>query len=142
MEFKIKNGLVGDKKTYSIKSFNFNQGCGCRFMTEHLQSSDLPVSVKTKLKFLKPVVVNTYIRKYYVSFNKNYRITVDTNQWYSGVSGSSVLNKQFNTQDINTILEIKYDTKNDKRAASITNYFPFRVTKSSKYVNAVKYVYL
>jgi hypothetical protein len=38
----------------------------------------------------------------------------------------------------NTILELKYSDKDDDEARYITNYFPFRMTKSSKYVSGIE----
>ena len=39
------------------------------------------------------------------------------------------------------ILEIKYDSDNDDRLSEITNNWPYRLTKSSKYVMGVDKLY-
>ena len=41
----------------------------------------------------------------------------------------------------NVILEIKYDDKYDLEAAKISNNFPFRLTKSSKYSRGIELLY-
>ena len=141
LEIKIKTGLVGSKKIYPLKPLELNTGFICNDIMQHLQDSNLSEDITKKLAFLRPVIMNKYSRKYFVSFDKKYRITVDINQSYCGVSGNSILSKQKNTCDTNTILEMKYNIEHDNNASAITNFFPFRLTKSSKYVNAIANLY-
>ena len=90
---------------------------------------------------LKPSLLNRYLRKYYESCDGKYRITVDTDQSFYLVNshGNFFLNK---IADNNTvILELKYNHDYDSGASYITTKFPFRLTKSSKYVTGVERVF-
>ena len=42
---------------------------------------------------------------------------------------------------IHTIMELKYHPNVESVVSTITNYFPFRVAKSSKYANGVCLLY-
>ena len=42
----------------------------------------------------------------------------------------------------NTVVELKYDLGEDQNVAQITRHFPFRMTRSSKYVNGIEWAYL
>ena len=37
-------------------------------------------------------------------------------------------------------MELKYDTEHDMEANTISGFFPFRMTKNSKYVNGVDHL--
>ena len=39
--------------------------------------------------------------------------------------------------DLHNVVELKYNLENDRLANSISNQFPFRLSKNSKYVNGV-----
>lgn len=85
--------------------------------------------------------MNSYSRSYYISNDNNYRITIDDNQSYYKISKN---NNNFNKKfiDYNSIvLELKYNDKNDDDVSLITQNFPFRMTKNSKYVNGIESVY-
>ena len=79
--------------------------------------------------------MNRYMRKYFLSFDKKYRITIDFNQAFYRLSNNTLLRKHVDQN--NVILELKYDSHNDDDARYITNNFPFRLSKNSKYVNGV-----
>ena len=138
LEFKIKKGLSGTKKIYSIMPFENESSLSSSKIISVVCSSDLINEVKQKVFFLEPKIINKYDRKYFRSFDKKYRITLDTNQKYCDFRGNKILNKYENTCDLSTIVELKYDIKDEENAHVITNAFPFRITKSSKYVNAIE----
>ena len=37
-------------------------------------------------------------------------------------------------------MEVKYDVQHDDVSSQVTNYFPFSVSKNSKYVNGIEYI--
>ena len=91
-----------------------------------------------KLKSMKPVLLNRYSRKYFQSVNRDYRITVDTDIVFYRINcrNNSFLKKM--TEDVNVVLELKYNQDMDDNASFITNHFPFRLTKSSKFVSGIE----
>ena len=81
--------------------------------------------------------MNRYSRKYYRSGDGKYRITIDSNLGYYKLLQ---LNNNFSHKIIDKnarIIELKYDKDSDDRAKNVTNYFPFRISKSSKYIEGV-----
>ena len=53
-----------------------------------------------------------------------------------GKENNTFLNSYFDNASV--ILELKYDQEHDFGASHITSSFPFRITKSSKYVSGVE----
>ncbi len=92
-------------------------------------------------KSLIPTLLNRYSRKYYQSYDKNFRITIDDNQDFYSIGVKNNLFFEKYRDENSVILELKYDRDFDKRANNITSYFPFRVSKNSKYVNGLDKIY-
>ena len=90
---------------------------------------------KLDLKFLMPVLLNSYERTYYLSRDNRYRVTIDKNIKFYSINPIKDYFKTF-SDDEKTVVELKYDQQHFDGAKIITSHFPFRVTKNSKYVNA------
>ena len=137
LEIKIKKGLLGHKDSMPIKKFDLKNDLTDIFKT----ISDSYIYDFYNLKSLNPVLLNSYTRSYYISNDKNYRITIDDKQSYYKISN---IKNSFNhcvKDNRSVILEIKYNDNNDENVNLITNNFPFRMTKNSKYVNGVEAIY-
>lgn len=137
LEIKIKKGLVGDKWSYKLKPFVLDNKFTSRSIQKIFKESNLPLPILESTKLVTPTLLNSYSRKYYLSANNKFRITVDFNLLYYKID------KQFNNfnfaaiRDENKIIELKYPIDDDKTAQQITTQFPFRLNKNSKYVNGV-----
>ncbi len=142
LEFKIKNGLLGRKESFNLKSFvldtNFNQ----KEIAGALNNEAFPKHIKNELLSLKPSLLNSYTRKYYLSADKNYRITVDHHLTYYriGYTGNTFTNKSVDYNS--TVLELKYDSSLEHESKSVANHFPFPLTKSSKYLQGLERVFI
>ena len=116
----------------------------------HLHENlDLSKYLKKKCEFQKkeldfdynlfPVLINRYRRRYFLSRDKKYRATIDSN-----VKASSICrHTKFNCIPIyesSVILELKYDVEYDSKVNSITNSFNTRLHKNSKYVEAFEFL--
>ncbi|MDA8734218.1 polyphosphate polymerase domain-containing protein [Flavobacteriaceae bacterium] len=137
LEIKIKKGFLGYKESMSIEKFDLTKDLSNIFF----QIKDTYLYNYYNLKNLNPVLMNSYTRSYYISNDNNYRITIDDNQSYYKISKN---NNNFNKKfiDYNSIvLELKYNDQNDDDVSLITQNFPFRMTKNSKYVNGIESVY-
>ena len=142
LELKIKNGSLGRKETYELSPFKFDESFNMEKTSDIMRTSDVPEIVAEKLKSLNPVLLNSYTRKYYQSMDQRYRLTIDIDQVFYkiGIHNNSFLYKT--TDDINVILELKYNKDYDDGAKYISNHFPFRLTKSSKYVTGIDKLYV
>ena len=136
-EIKSRKGLLVNKEALFLKNFQLNENL------------DLSRYLKKKYEFqrkefchnynLFPVLINRYKRKYFLSRDKKYRATIDSN-----IKASSIcMHTKFNVIPIyesSVILELKYDMENDSKANSITNCFKTRLHKNSKYVEAFEFL--
>lgn len=138
LELKIKKGFLGRKEIYPLPSFKLDNNFNTNTIFHVIDKSNIDKLVKMKIKSLRPMLLNRFNRKYFQSFNKRFRITIDSGQYFYHIGNihNFFLNKI--PEDINTILELKYDQEFDSCAHLITNFFPFRPTKSSKYVNGIE----
>ena len=138
LELKIKNGYLGRKLSYPLLPFELNSRLNFQKILKILMESNIPRVIVEELKNFSPMLINRFSRKYFKSADGRYRITIDSDffLYRIGRQYNSLLNRL--TDDINVILELKYNRDFDEDADSITNYFPFRMTKSSKYVSGVE----
>ncbi len=137
LEIKIKKGLVGDKWSYKLVPFTLDNSFVHETAKEVFKNSNLPTPILESVKMVKPTLVNSYSRKYYLSADNRFRITLDFNLLYYKIDK---LFNNFNFApkgDENKIVELKYGLTDDKDANSISTAFPFRLNKNSKYVNGV-----
>ena len=83
-------------------------------------------------------LINRYRRKYFQSADRKFRITIDTDMESYQPTQTQCLLLNKSTDRFNTVLELKYTKEWDQYAHTITNYFPFRVTKHSKYAIGIE----
>lgn len=142
LEIKVKDGLVGKKLSYALASFTLDGHFCDRFFQEVADRSDLPQVVRTDLHTLSPVLLNCYQRSYYATRDDRFRVTVDTLQVFHKINGTfsnPLLHRQRNARDV--IVELKYAIEQEPQADRAAGYFPFRVTRNSKYVQGIERVY-
>lgn len=135
LEFKIKKGFVGTKKSFRLPDFKIDKSdFDGRILNNVFKKADLPEHIREKLKGVLPVLLNTYERSYFKSLDKNFRITIDDNLTYYNLRPT--WNKfQFKfKEELKVVVELKYDQEWDKDANKITTQFPFRLDKNSKFV--------
>jgi SPX domain protein involved in polyphosphate accumulation len=141
LEFKIKAGFTGKKESFALQPLKICKGLNAEAIFNIIEISDIPQVAKAKLYSLKPFLLNRYCRKYYQSVNKNYRITVDTDLVFYRIDSRRISILSKSSHDNSIILELKYDQSKDDEANHITAGFPFRLTKSSKYVTGIDIIY-
>ena len=140
LELKIKNESLNRKQIYSLCPFDFNNSFAAEEILNIINKSDVPEIIK--INSLKPVLLTRYRRKYFKSADGNYRITIDTDLIFYHIYCQKNLFVNKLTDDVNVILELKYNKNVDNNANYITNFFPFRLSKSSKYVTGIDKLYI
>jgi len=138
LEIKIKKGLAGSKKNYPLVPFNLENGFSQTTINNVFDRSDIPTDLRLLLKSLSPSLLNRYYRKYFLSADRKFRITLDCDLRFTRISGYQNYFMQYVVNDNKIILELKYDIENDISAGRISEKFPFRLNKNSKYVNGVQ----
>jgi len=135
LEIKVKRGLVGTKLSFPLKPFSIF----CRFdeLQKVFESSNLPDWLMEALRARRFALLNCYKRKYYLSACGGFRITIDSDLTYLNILNQPEISLSRKVEDDYHILELKYDV--DRNPENITTQFPFRMTKSSKYVTGLTY---
>ncbi|MFK5857635.1 MAG: polyphosphate polymerase domain-containing protein [Bacteroidota bacterium] len=135
LEFKMREGMVGNKLSFPLAPFTIGNKFSGDYIQDIFKQSELPDWVNTVLPMLQPALLNRYHRQYFISFNGNFRLTIDDELTYYGI-GTGLNNFMEKHVSDDVIVELKYDNKHDGiDSAYVTNDLPFRLSKSSKYVN-------
>lgn len=134
LEFKIKKGWVGTKRSFKMPDFNFDKlQFSKRDIDPLFSNGNLPDDIKERVAKLQPVLLNSYERSYFVSMNKKFRVTIDDQlEYYNLRSGWNHFGRPF-TEDMKTVVELKYDQEWNSEVDLITTQFPFRLDKNSKF---------
>src|SRR5687768_4988208 len=132
LEIKLKNNEVGYKRYAELPAFKPGQNFSYeKYMKQHLWLAT---------NNIVPTVMIRYMRSYFLSFDKKIRITVDRDLAYYPVDQKLNFNIQPYT-DPTIILELKYPADYYKNHDSFTQALPFRMTRNSKYVQAIMTCY-
>ena len=137
LELKIKRGLLGFKKGFKLDPFSLDHTGLSEVIRKRLQTRDLPARVAVELDSVDVSLLNGYTRRYFVSGDHRFRLTIDTDLEYYRLKPHS---NTFTWREVDretTIVELKYGCDDDADAYGITASFPFRLTKSSKYVDGL-----
>ena len=94
--------------------------------------------LKQSLTCLYVVLLNRYSRRYFLSFDKKFRITNDEGICYYGMNNLGAVSESISAKDPDMVLELKYDKEHAPFAEQISTLFPFRVTKNSKYMRGIE----
>lgn len=140
LEIKIKKGIAGTKRHFKLAPFELKKGISKNDIKAIFSKSDLPLEIQESLKYLEPTLLNRYFRKYYLSANRKYRITLDTKLQYTRISEHQNYFLRIAKNDSDVVMEMKYDVEDDQDAGRISSAFPFRMTKNSKYVNGIDHL--
>lgn len=141
LEIKYKKGLLGWKEKHRLKEFRLSKHNNFPYkdiISELTRRQHFDV-LKLHLDALRPTLLNRYKRTYYMSHDKKFRVTVDSEMEFYSINPVKDFFKNF-FDERKTIVELKYDQEHLEHARSITQSFPFRVTKSSKYVVGIERV--
>lgn len=136
LEAKVKKASLGTKFHFNINAFIMKPRFDPNIFNTIFKESGLADDICSELLTLSPALVNSYRRKYYLSHNGLYRVTIDRDISYYYVSPNinHVLTK---SDHEGIVVEIKYAHENDNCLDKLTNQFPFRLGRNSKYVQGV-----
>ena len=134
LELKFKRGTVGRKATFILNDFDLEPGAITESFLRAWNEFQLPTVTKPYLERLRPILLIRYQRRYFLSADHKFRLTLDkdlTTYALSGRTGSRPIQPSIQ------ILELKYAEEHEVTADQVTTHFPIRLTKNSKYVEAV-----
>ena len=141
LEVKRKEGLVTRKKGFRLVPFSLDENFQIGNLREVIQDSKIPEVLKLGVASSEASLLNRYRRKYFESANGRYRITIDFEMEFYPFTGRNNFPLHRSAEAVNTVLELKYDPEADEGANWRSSYFPFRISKSSKYVDGIEKLY-
>ncbi len=142
LEIKLKSGLVGDKLVYPLPDFPISDEFSPDYFTKLAKTAQLPEIIIEELKFLRPSLFNTYLRSYFQSIDKKFRLTFDEDMSFYRPSSLAEVNLNGQHTIGSFIIELKYQLEHDHLARDVFQHFPYRLSKNSKYVNGVELLQL
>lgn len=140
LEFKLKNNILGSKASFVLDPLTIDEHLSVETVKGHFRRLDMPEALKEYLLSLRFSLMNRYRRAYFASIDGKFRITIDSDlEFMSPIFPQHHFLRRAE-REMTAILELKYDETHDDEAGVISNYFPFRMTKSSKYVSGIRQV--
>lgn len=138
LEIKMKRGLVGGKIAYALPPLSVNGCLPPQKLASGLRHAQLPEATSVELRCLEPSLANRYRRHYFESADGHFRLTVDSDLQFFGLRQVQHAMTPLRHNGPAIVLEIKYATHHADEVAWITNAFPFRVSRCSKYVLGIE----
>jgi SPX domain protein involved in polyphosphate accumulation len=142
LEVKTKTSQVGSKIHFPLEEFDLANLSDTKKVDEWLRSSMSLPRLIDKFGSLRPTLINRYKRSYFISFDEKFRITVDDNLEFFRPEGPMQQTCVSSWEDQSIIVELKYAIEDDTLARNISNNFPFRLSKMSKYVAGIYHIYM
>jgi len=129
LEIKKKVGLLGGKERFALENILWSEVNDGSTLLQQI-SPQIPPAKAFALRARRPSLYVAYQRRYWLSQDGKYRLTLDWDMCYAKPQAPLA----FVSKDRESlILELKYDKTDDRLADRISSRFPFRVTRSSKY---------
>jgi SPX domain protein involved in polyphosphate accumulation len=139
LELKVKHGVVGHKLAAPVGRFKVDRNLDELSLSTLLEDADLDPDIRKSILTTQPVLINRYQRRYFLSADRKFRLTMDTNMEYVRFDSGPRFSNRVSGDGL-VILELKYDVDHDDLADAAAGYFPFRISKSSKYVTGLSLV--
>ena len=142
LELKYKRGMTGGKKSLPLPEYAFGETFSYAAYASSLrgrfQNDGEAGFLTDELLQREPVLVNRYSRRYFLTLDGKYRITLDRDMWfYSYPTALRMKNYRFGTQAPSMVMEIKFESADAKGAGDLLNDLKFRVYRNSKYINGM-----
>lgn len=138
LEFKIKNGLLGNKESYNLQPFTMDAHFDKQQIVQALSGADIPQHVRNHVLSLRPALMNRYARSYYLSADGQFRITIDHDLTYYRISYDKGFIPTGTIDHTSVVLELKYDAALGEDAMQVGDALPFAMTKNSKYLQGME----
>ncbi len=136
LERKLKRGLLSGKVTHPLPPVSLNGHGTAPVLEAAFARASLPESLFAALTLLQPSLFNRYRRRYFLSANGHFRLTLDSELRFASPraipTALSVPLGSF------LVIELKFAPDHAEEAALVTNWFPFRLARCSKYILGIE----
>jgi hypothetical protein len=139
LEIKKRKNIFGFKEIFNIKNLQITKESDLKKIYDFIKNQ---LDLKKKLYLTArpyPTIINQYSREYYIDFNENFRITIDKKiKIYDQRLNSKInIKNKIYTPDF-MVVEFKFNQNFNDEIIDICKNFPLRVSRNSKYVNAIR----
>ncbi len=141
LELKEKQGLVNRKHTAPVNGFTLDAKINQAEILRLLRTSELPPSMSVFVRPMRAFLLNRYLRRYWISRDGHFRVTLDSNMTYYRMIQVSPRFSRARRDARKLILELKYQKGIDADVTEVSRHFGCRLGKSSKYVTGMNLVY-
>jgi hypothetical protein len=141
LELKIKHGQVNRKELYPLPSFVADDTFSAKTLGGLFRGADLPDTLRQDLLKFRMVLAIRYRRNYLLSADRDFRATIDSHLEYFDTSEGRRPFRSTWLDPTSVLLELKYAVDAAPRADRISQHFPFRLTRNSKYATGVQNVF-
>ena len=141
LELKLKKSMLGGKIRFLLNPGLFDPDNANEANLHQLFINlDLDPGMLDYMVRLKPTLNNSYRRKYFLSSDRKFRITLDTNlEYYRPIMDDAPAH--IYSDNRSTVIELKYAPEDDFCSRAVSQSFPFPVTKNSKYITGIDSIY-
>ena len=137
LEIKRKKGMVGSKLRFDLGEFNSKNNFNTIDFMNLIRTAGIDERIVSYATAMNFVVGNRYQRKYYVTSDQNYRVTIDRNLQFMKIP-SWRGHEVGILKDSTVVLELKYLRDLDIGVEKITKFLPIRVSRMSKYIHGIE----
>jgi len=138
LERKLKKGMVSGKTGHPLPKLSINGGCVRSLLTRNFETADFPPAIRLALQHMEPALFNRYRRHYFLSGDGRFRLTVDNDLQFAGVQPNGRPTPFCGHAPAVVIIELKFGPELAESAGLLTNIFPFRLNRFSKYVAGIQ----
>lgn len=135
LEVKARSAMLNKKLVQAIDEISLNP------ININFSSKLNDELLAMKCSNLQAVLLNNYQRQYFQDFTGRFRITIDSQLNFYPISSRKIVKFNQKIHVPGTILELKYAPELDIEADQITSFFPFRLSRNSKYVTGISRLY-
>ncbi len=140
LEHKIKRGLVGGKVSHPLPTLHLRADEPLGVIEAIRNCPEAPGMLRAVGGSRIPALVNRYQRRYFVSGDGHFRLTVDWDLQFADFRRFAA-NGALYSADSAVIIELKYPPSHaDSAAAAVANSLPFRLARCSKYVLGIEHL--
>jgi hypothetical protein len=138
LEVKLRHGQTGSKERMALPPFDPHPESLPISLAAHGASADFLSRFKRLPNMLQPALLNRYHRRYWLSADGLFRLTLDARLFFQVPRHPGLNMAGRFLEDSTQVLEIKYAREQEPAASSITRHFPFRLGRISKYITGMQ----
>ena len=133
LEIKKKFGEAGEKLLHPLPQLSLDISSKPADEVYHLIKAEIKdEKLLSVMDRLFPVLYNSYERRYFLSADEKFRITLDYNMKFYNPNVDQYMITEAGIEHL--VLELKYPIEHDFEGRKLSQFFDERLSKNSKYV--------